>query len=99
MTQQNTEVADIAAQIARLSEVLGQMTEAKTPPEKRRVISKMAKNVEHGDTLSFPDFGWGEVNCWVYHGDTDTVVLGAPGMPMLTFPGTQRVRVKRIVGT
>lgn len=99
MTQQNETVADIAAQLAELSEALGQVIEDKSPPKKCRVVSKMAKNVNHGDVLNFPDSGWGKVNGWAYFEATDTVVLGAPGVSVRAFPGTQRVRVKRTTGS
>lgn len=77
---------------ATMREALG---EEKPPKKKRsRVITKMAKNVNPGDIMEFPD-GWGEVRGWMRYTDAKVVLLEAPGLSAITVPENQRMRVEK----
>lgn len=93
----NIDTSGIEAQLAALSRAVAELIEAKMPPEKRRVISKQAKNLQHGDLLEFPGFGWGEINVWAHHTEAGEVTASAPCKPIMVFKDTERVRVKRVV--
>lgn len=92
MAQLTIEVSDVIAGLQGLVKTLEMNTYART---KRRVVTKMAKNIEHGDYVEFGDFGWGQVNAWVAQGDE--IMIGAPQKPGLTFKATDRVRIQREV--
>lgn len=65
------------------------------PTERLRVITKMAKNVNPGDLIDFPGYGWHEIGGW---SQVDGVVsISAPGVPMLNFDMNERVRIQRRV--
>ena len=69
------------------------------PSKPPRVISIMAKNVQYGDHVNFPNIGWKEVNGHTHYGDSDDTVLSAVGAggAIHTFPGHKRVQVRRYV--
>ena len=62
-----------------------------------RTLSIMAKNVQYGDHVNFPNIGWKEVNGHTHYEDSDDTVLAAMGAggAVHTFPGHQRVQVRR----
>lgn len=61
---------------------------------KKRVVSKMAKNIQSGDLVDFPAFGQHEVNGW---SRSDGIVTVTAGRHLTTFPENERVRVIREV--
>lgn len=64
------------------------------PRSKRRVISKMAKNIQPGDRVDFPVFGEQEVIGWSRKGG---VVIVTAGQYMTSFDEDERVRIVREV--
>ena len=66
---------------------------APAPVQKPRVVSKMARNVQHGEVVDIPEIGIGEVVGWGLIGDQVTILL--PGNRLASFEATQRVRVVR----
>lgn len=59
---------------------------------KPRHVSKMAKNVSHGDLALIAPFGFLEVNVWAQWGDS--VTLGKNDK-IVTVSATQRIKVRR----
>lgn len=60
-----------------------------------RNVSKMAKNVSHGEIVDLPYWGAVEITCWVGMGDT--VTLG-DGTRTATVPANERLTVRRAYG-
>lgn len=79
---------------AMLSEATAILAQASAPEEKKpRVVSKMARNIQHGEVVDIPEIGSGEVVGWGLIGDQVTILL--PGNRLASFEATQRVRVVR----
>lgn len=67
-------------------------------PEKRRFVSKQARNVQHGDLMEFPGFdGLYEVNGWGHHTKDKIVIISSIEGYQVTLPEKERVRVSRVV--
>lgn len=80
--------------IKELEAEIAAIKKANKPP---RVVSIMAKNVKPGDHVNFPTFGFCEVNGYGHYEDSGDTVLNAMGVngAIHTFPGNQRVQVRR----
>jgi len=79
--------------IDELQEALDAQTEVREP--RFRHVAKMAKNIQHGDHVELPYFGWVQIGAWCSYGDT--VHLGDGGQKNLTVPATDRLRIRREV--
>ena len=83
----------------QLKEMIATLEAEQVPetPKPPRVISIMAKNVQYGDHVNFEGYGWKEVNGHTQFLDSGDTVLAAMGTggAVHTFPGKQRVQVRR----
>lgn len=82
------EIDDMIAQLQRLKAKLEENTETRTT----RHVSKMAKNISHGDIAMTGSFGFQEVNVWTLTGG---VVTYGQNARVLSVPENQRVTVRR----
>lgn len=85
------EIDDMIAQLQTLKAKLTQNTEARGV----RHVSKMAKNLSHGDIAMCGQWGFVEVNVWTQMGDEVTY---GENTRVLTIPATQRVTIRREYG-
>ena len=61
-----------------------------------RILSIKAKNIQNGDHVNIPIFGWSEVNGVVMYTDTNDVKLVTVASSTIhPFPGDERVQVRR----
>lgn len=61
--------------------------------KKPRVVSRMAKNVQIGDRIEMPDYGWQEVTG--LSSSAGRVLFSAQGNRFASFGGNERVRTAR----
>jgi len=82
------QIDDMIAQLQSLKASLTQNTETR----RTRHVSKMAKNLSHGDVALIGEHGFLEVNVWVQMGDEVTF---GQNTRILSVPADQRVTVRR----
>lgn len=80
--------------MAELQQAIAEQTEAREEATtgKARHISKMAKNLAHGDVAMTGQWGFVEINVWMRMGDTVTY---GENQRTNTVPADQRVTIRR----
>ena len=86
------EIQEYQRNLLKFVQDMGGMIEPE-PEKPRRLVAKMAKNINPGDLVEFNGYGWREVAGWSKMGDR--VTLSAENLPFQHFEATQRVRVQR----
>jgi len=80
--------------MAELQQAIAEQTDAReeVTTGKPRLVSKMAKNLSHGDVAMTGQWGFVEINVWVQMGDTVTY---GQNQKVNTVPADQRVTIRR----